>query len=127
MHSGFSWPGSTSFLYDYLDAAKMEGAGHLRILSKVVVPLAKPVLAAFAIMAFKWRWNDYFWVLIVTNSDSMRTLPVGLVMMRAGPDGGTDWHTLMAATLLVMLPVVFLFVFLQEYFTRNVAGSGLKG
>lgn len=112
---------------DYLDAAKMEGAGHLRILFRIMVPIARPALIAFSIMAFKWRWNDYFWVLIMTNSDRMRTLPVGLVMMKAGPDGGTNWHLLMAATLLVMLPVIMIYAFLQKYFTNDMAGAGLKG
>jgi len=112
---------------DYIDAAKMEGAGHVRILFGIMVHLAKPSLIAFAIMAFKWRWNDYFWVLIMTNRDVMRTLPVGLVMMKAGPEGGTNWHTVMAATLLVMVPVIMLYAFLQRYFTNDIAGGGLKG
>ncbi len=112
---------------DYLDAGRMEGAGHVRILFQIMVPLAKPSLIAFAIMAFKWRWNDYFWVLIMTSRDVMRTLPVGLVMMKAGPEGGTSWHTLMAATLLVMLPVIVMYAFMQKYFTNDMARGGLKG
>ncbi len=112
---------------DYIDAGKMEGAGHLRILFQIMMPLAKPSLVAFAIMAFKWRWNDYFWVLIMTSRDIMRTLPVGLVMMKAGPEGGTNWHIVMAATLLVMVPVIMLYAFMQKYFTNDFNRGGLKG
>jgi sn-glycerol 3-phosphate transport system permease protein len=112
---------------DYIDAGKMEGAGHLRILFRIMMPLARPSLIAFAIMAFKWRWNDYFWVLIMTSRDVMRTLPVGLVMMKEGSDGGTKWHIVMAATLLVMVPVILLYAAMQKYFTNDFNRGGLKG
>lgn len=112
---------------DYLNAAKMEGAGHTHILFRIMMPLAKPSIIAFAIMAFKWRWNDYFWVVIMTSRNTMRTLPVGLVMMQAGPEGGTRWHIVMAATLIVLLPVILLYAFLQKYFTNDFTKGGMKG
>ena len=60
---------------DYVEAARIEGAGHLRIAFSILGRMAGPSVAAFAIMAFKWRWNDYFWVLLMTTSDKMRTCP----------------------------------------------------
>lgn len=60
---------------DFVESAKMEGAGHIRILFQILMHLAKPSLIAYGIMSFKWRWNDYFWVLMMTSSKEVRTLP----------------------------------------------------
>jgi ABC-type glycerol-3-phosphate transport system permease component len=112
---------------DYVEAAKIEGAGHLRIAFAILARLARPSLVAYAIMAFKWRWNDYFWVLLMTTRPAMRTLPVGVVMLREVAEGGTRWHVLMAAVILVILPLVILYAFLQKYFTNEHLEGGLKG
>lgn len=111
---------------DYAEAAKIEGAGHLRIAFSILGRMAGPSLAAFAIMAFKWRWNDYFWVLLMTTKDTMRTLPVGVVMMKEVGEGGTRWHILMAAAVIVMIPLMLLYAFLQKYFTDEYLQGGLK-
>lgn len=112
---------------DYVEAAKIEGAGHLRIAFVIMTNLAKPSLIAYAIMAFKWRWNDYFWVLIMTSSVNRRTLPVGIVMMKEVSDGGTQWHLLMAATLVVLAPMIILYLSMQKYFTQDYLKGGVKG
>ncbi|MGN1163542.1 MAG: carbohydrate ABC transporter permease [Candidatus Ornithospirochaeta sp.] len=112
---------------DYAEAAKIEGASHLRIAFQVYARLSVPSLIAFAIMAFKWRWNDYFWTIIFTSSVNKRTLPVGIVMMKEVSDGGTQWHILMAATLIVLLPMIVLYLCLQKYFTNDYLKGGLKG
>lgn len=112
---------------DYAEAAKIEGAGHLKICFNIYMRLSVPSIIAYAIMAFKWRWNDYFWVLIMTSSTNKRTLPVGLVMMKEVSDGGTQWHILMAATLIVLLPMIILYLCLQKYFTNEYIKGGLKG
>lgn len=117
----------TSLPKDYIEAAKIEGAGHARIAFSIMPHLVKPSLIAYAIMAIKWRWNDYFWVLIMTNSVSKRTLPVGIVMMKEVSDGGTQWHLLMAATLYVLLPMIILFLCLQKYFMNDYMEGGIKG
>lgn len=115
-----------SIPYDFVEAARIEGAGHLRILFQILVHLAKPSLIAFGIMSFKWRWNDYFWVLMMTSSTKMRTLPVGLVMMKV-EDGGTQWHLIMAATLLVILPIIVIYLTVQKALNRNQTEGGVKG
>ena len=112
--------------YDFVESAKIEGAGHVRILFQILMPLAKPSLIAFAIMAFKWRWNDYFWVLMMTSSTSVRTLPVGLVMMKV-EDGGNQWHLIMAATLLVIMPIIIIYLLVQKTLNKNQTVGGLKG
>lgn len=111
---------------DFIEAAKMEGAGHFRILFQVVMHLTKPSLIAYGIMSFKWRWNDYFWVLMMTSSQKVRTLPVGLVMMKV-EDGGNQWHLIMAATVLVILPIIILYLVIQKGFDKIQVASGIKG
>lgn len=112
---------------DLIDAAVIDGAGHLKILRHIMIPLSIPMIITFALLVFNWRWNDYFWVLIMTSSDSMRTLPVGLVAMRAGTEGGSQWHILMAATVIVISPIMILFSFAQRYFIEGISRTGLKG
>lgn len=112
---------------DLIDAAVIDGASHLQILFRILVPLNKPTLLTFALLAFNWRWNNYFWVLIMTNSTDMRTLPVGLVQMRMGPEQGSQWQIIMAGTVLVLTPIMLLFAFFQRYFVEGVTRSGLKG
>lgn len=104
---------------DYFDEARLEGSGHLRVAFDILARLATPMLIAYAVLAFKWRWNDYFWVLIMTNEQRMRTMPVGIVMMKEVSDGGTQWHLLMAATLFVIAPMIILYLCLQKYFTNE--------
>ncbi len=112
---------------DYAEAAKIEGAGNLRIAFSIMAQLAKPSLIAYGLMAFKWRWNDYFWTLIMTSSIERRTLPVGIVMMKEVSDGGTQWHLLMAATLVVLAPMIILYLSMQKYFTNDYMQGGVKG
>lgn len=111
---------------DFVESAKIEGAGHLRILFQILMHLAKPSLIAYGIMSFKWRWNDYFWVLMMTSSERVRTLPVGLVMMKV-EDGGNQWHLIMAATLLVILPIIVIYLVVQKGFQKNQLAGGVKG
>ncbi len=112
---------------DLVDAALIDGASHLQILRNIMIPLAKPAILTFALLSFNWRWNDYFWVLIMTTSDKMRTLPVGIVAMQGGAEGGSNWHIIMAATIIVLIPILLLFIFAQRYFIEGIARTGLKG
>ncbi len=112
---------------DLVDAARVDGASHLTILRHVMIPLNRPMILTFALLNFNWRWNDYFWTLIMTNSDAMRTLPVGVIAMQAGAEGGTNWHYMMAAAVIVILPVLVLFSITQRYFIEGISHTGLKG
>jgi ABC-type glycerol-3-phosphate transport system permease component len=111
---------------DYAEAARVEGAGHWRTAFSILAQLVRPSLIAYAIMAFKWRWNDYFWVLLVTSKVNRRTLPIGVVMMREVAEGGTQWHLLMAATMITILPLIMMYAVLQKYFTNEYLQGGLK-
>lgn len=111
---------------DLVDAARVDGAGHLRIVWNVLVPVSKPAFLSFGLLTFTWRWNDYFWPLIMTSSDAMRTLPVGLVFLRTA-EGSIEWNIVMAAAVFVIAPVMLVFSFSQRYFVEGVMQSGLKG
>ena len=111
---------------ELFDAAKIDGAGHLRCLLSLALPLARPVVATLGLYLFIAKWNDYLWPLIITNTENMRTLPVGLVMVRSaeyliGPE-----H-LMAATLFVLVPVLIVFFLAQRQLIEGIAAGALKG
>jgi ABC-type glycerol-3-phosphate transport system permease component len=111
---------------DLVDAARIDGAGDLSIIRHVLVPVSKPAYASFVLLTFTWRWNDYFWPLIMTSSPEMRTLPVGLVFLRTS-EGSIEWNVVMAASVFVILPIILLFLFFQRYFVEGIMSSGIKG
>jgi len=106
------------------DASKIDGCSSWRYLWTIAVPLSKPVIITGALLKFVGSWNAFLWVLIVTNSDKYRTLPVGLHTFSS--EAGTVYNQLMAASTFSVLPVILLFLFLQKYFIRGIARSGLK-
>lgn len=111
---------------DIFDAAKMDGAGHLRILLSIALPMTRPVVATFALFLFIAKWNAYLWPLIVTNTWNMRTLPIGLVMVREA-EGTLGWQHVMAASLLVLLPVLVVFFLAQRQIIEGIARGAVKG
>jgi multiple sugar transport system permease protein len=107
------------------DAAKMDGCGRFRFLIQIVLPLCTPILASQGLFAFMGNWNSYLWPLIVTNSDQMRTLQIGLRYFVSG-EGGTQWGVYMAAAVLVCLPVIAIYFLVQKSFVESMATTGLK-
>ncbi|GGF50674.1 ABC transporter permease [Azorhizobium oxalatiphilum] len=107
------------------DAARLDGCGHLGILWHVYLPLVKPTLIAFGIITVVTHWNDYMWPLLVNNSENVRTLPIGLGLL-AKSDSGADWTRLMAATVVVVSPLLLLFVIFQRRFVDSFMHAGLK-
>jgi multiple sugar transport system permease protein len=107
------------------EAAKLDGCGRIRFLIQIMLPLNKPILASQALFAFMGNWNSYLWPLIVTNKDSMRTLQIGLRYF-IGSEGGTEWGVYMAAAVLVTIPIVIFYFFVQKTFVESMASSGLK-
>lgn len=112
---------------DLLDAAAIDGAGHVRTLLQVVVPTSRPVLAAVVLIVFLGRWNDYLWPLVATDSVAMRTLPIGLAYLRQVEEGTPNWHILMAGTLFVIIPVLFVYGLVQRQFVQGITKGALKG
>lgn len=111
---------------DFMDAARLDGCGHLGIMRHVVVPLAIPTLITFGLFSFVSHFNDLFWPLIVTDSKLMRTMPMGLASF-VEFEGGTVWNELMAASIFSMLPLLLVFLFAQKFFVKGIASAGLKG
>lgn len=107
------------------DAARLDRCTGLAFLWHFLLPLARPTVLAFALVALVAHWNDYFWPLIVTNRDAIRTLPIGLAMF-VTQEVTTDWNLLMAATLFVAAPMLIVFFFTQRYFIRSHMHAGLK-
>lgn len=112
-----------------IDSALVDGAGHLRILWNVMVPLSKPALATMVLLNFIWHYNDFFWPLIVTNTVEMRTLPIGLASFVATAEGGegTPWHLIMAANVFIIAPLIVLYFVAQRFVAQGDLTSGVKG
>ena len=111
---------------EYLDAARVDGCGEFRILTTVVLRLAKPAIAAVALFSFLFCFNDFFGPLLYTGENSAHwTLSVGLSQFRSLYQ--TQWNLTMAATLIVMAPVILLFFFAQRAFVEGVTLTGVKG
>ncbi len=109
------------------DAARIDGAGYVRIFATIIVPLSGPALATSALLAFIGNWTNYLWPLIVTRSREMRTVPVGLASFQDEMAGRTDYGQMMAGAVLSILPMFILFLLLQRFIVRSIATSGLKG
>lgn len=110
---------------EFREAARLEGAGELRILRDIMVPLALPTIATFGLLSFVGHWNDYFWPLIVTSDDSVRTLPIGLARM-SDAEGGSNWNVVMAANVFLVAPVVVVFLLVRRQLVKAFVAGGLK-
>ncbi|MGA8113886.1 MAG: carbohydrate ABC transporter permease [Actinocatenispora sp.] len=110
---------------EILDAATVDGAGHLRTMLRVVLPLSRPMLVTVGIITLVAKWNDFIWPLIVTNSDNMRTIPVGLMFLKS-QEGYNNWGAIMAATVLVILPILVVFFFAQRQIIAGLTQGATK-
>ena len=111
---------------EYDEAAVIEGASHLQIWWRIILPLSKPAIGAVAIMSFIFHWNTFQGPLIYLSDNKLFTVSLGLSMFRA-PFGGTPWHWYMAASLATLLPCVVVFFVAQRYFIQGIVVSGVKG
>lgn len=111
---------------EIIESGLIDGAGHLKILRSIVSPLLYPAVATLGIFTFMGAWNNFFWPLVVTNSDELRTVQIGLSSFQ-NQYGTADWGSMMAAATLVSLPVLILFFFAQRYFIEGIAMTGVKG
>jgi multiple sugar transport system permease protein len=109
------------------EAAKIDGASELRIWWNIMIPLSKPALAAIAIFAFQGAWQDFLGPLIYLQSEPMYTLQIGLRQYEFAFGGSPAWNWLMAASLLVMLPILLIFVLFQRFFIEGITLTGMKG
>ena len=111
--------------YDLEEAAKLDGAGTFGTFWRIMLPAARPALAAVAILSFQDAWNNFFWPLVVLQAPGHWTLPLGLVQFRFLY--GADWPPMMAVTVIATVPVVALYVFFQRYFVAGMVSAAVKG
>jgi sn-glycerol 3-phosphate transport system permease protein len=111
---------------EVIEAARVDGASHLRLLWQIVIPMAKPVLVTITLILLVDRWNDYLWPLIVTNQDHMRTLPVGISYL-FNPETITRWGPLMAATFFAMAPILIVYLWAQRHIIEGISAGATKG
>lgn len=109
---------------ELLDATRIDGASDWRIFWQLIMPLSKPALSALAIFHFIWIWNDFLWPLIVTDSDRSRPLPIGVVLFVA--QRWQQYNVVIAASLLVVLPLIVVYFIFQRAFVEGIVLTGLK-
>ncbi|HHT90060.1 MAG: carbohydrate ABC transporter permease [Bacillota bacterium] len=110
---------------DLIEAATIDGCGEWLTFMKVILPLAKPGLAVLGIFTFMGQWNQFLWPLIITNSSSMRTLPVGLALLQE--ELPMQYGLLMAGATYAAIPMIIIFLMFQKYFLRGITVGALKG
>jgi len=110
---------------DLEEAARIDGASHLRIYSQIILPLAKPALATVVIFAFLGSWNNFLWPLVVIDSPSLTTVPLSIVAFQG--QFITNWNLLMAAATMALAPVLIVYLLAQRYFVEGIALSGQGG
>jgi ABC-type glycerol-3-phosphate transport system permease component len=111
---------------DVLDAAKVDGAGHLRTMFGIVLPMAKPIVITFAMISMVNKWNDYLWPLVITRTTEMRPITVG-VRLLFDAEGNNNWGVIMAGTTFVILPLMIIYLFGQRYIIAGLTAGATKG
>lgn len=132
-HVAFQTGFATLFMRNFIaalpqelfEAARAEGASPTQILVHVVLPLVRPALAALAILIFTFIWNDYFWAVVLTISDSVKPVTAGLANLRG--QYVSAWNTISAATIIVAVPPVVMFFLMQRHFIAGLTMGAVKG
>ncbi|MGF1601370.1 MAG: carbohydrate ABC transporter permease [Thermosynechococcaceae cyanobacterium] len=133
-HTGYGLPLGIYLLRNYIgalprdliEAASMDGASHLKIFTRLVVPLSTPAIASFAVFQFLWVWNDLL-VALVYLGGNQDVAPVTLILRNLVGDRGQDWHLLTAGAFISMIVPLMVFFALQRYFVRGLLAGSVKG
>jgi sn-glycerol 3-phosphate transport system permease protein len=110
---------------EVIEAARLDQASEWKILWRIMVPMARPVLVTFGLFSFIYHWNDYFWTLVMTNQDMVRTLPVGIARLKSS-EGGVAWNIVMAGNMILVVPILIAFFFAQRQIIKAFVYSGVK-
>jgi sn-glycerol 3-phosphate transport system permease protein len=111
---------------DVLDAAKVDGADHIRTMFGIVLPMAKPIVVTFAMISIVNKWNDYLWPLVVTTKLDWRPLTVGIRLLYDA-EGNTNWGVVMAGTCYVVVPLLIVYLFAQRFIIEGLTAGATKG
>lgn len=113
---------------EVIEAARMDGAGWWRLLTRVVLPMSGPTMVAFAVVTLVNEWNEYLWPFLMADSSEVATLPVGLTLLQNTENPSiTNWGPVMAGTLLTMLPILIVFLALQRHMIKGLTSGAVKG
>jgi len=115
-----------SLPHEIPEAAYLDGAGHLQTLWHVILPISRPMLVTVALVSVVTKWNDFLWPLVSTNTEAMRTLPIGLSYLFSA-EGASQWGLIMAATIFVIVPVLLLFLRWQKHIVSGLTSGATKG
>lgn len=110
---------------ELLEAARLDNASEWVIMAKIMLPIARPTVVTLALITFITTWNDYFWPLVLTTNNAVRTLPVGIAALRLS-EGGISYHVLMAGNVLLVVPVLIAFFFAQKQIIKAFTYMGEK-
>jgi multiple sugar transport system permease protein len=110
---------------DYIDAARIDGSSEVGIFFRIILPMVKPSLAALAIIKFLWTWNEFFWPLVITNTEEMKMVTLGLAAF--SNMYYVEYNLVTAAAIVSILPVLILFLVFQKWVVKAVVMSGVKG
>lgn len=106
------------------EAARIDGASETRTFLHLMLPIARPVMSVLAIFSFMWRWNDYMWPLLVVRDNDLYTLQLALANFNG--EYSVDWNSLLAMSVVAMVPVLIVFLIFQKQFIRGMVTSGMK-
>ncbi len=106
---------------EIIEAARLDGASELTIIYRILAPLLKPTLISVFLVSFVYHYSDYFWPLVMTTDETVRTLPLGVALLKE-PGSGVRWHVVMAGNVILSAPVLVLFAIAQKHLIRGVAG-----
>ncbi len=110
---------------EVIEAAKLDDASNLKIMFKVMMPMAKPALVTIGLLSFISTWNSYFWPLIMTADETLRTLPVGVAALKSS-ETLQMWHIIMAGNVILVLPILIIYLFASKKIRNSFAYSGIK-
>ncbi|KZO57555.1 glycerol-3-phosphate ABC transporter permease [Dietzia sp. HMSC21D01] len=113
--------------FEIIEAARMDGCGHLKLLFRVVLPMSWPTLVAFALITVVNEWNEYLWPFLIASDDTVAPLQVGLARLVNTDGGFTDWPMVMAATVLTITPILIVFLILQRHMIKGLTSGAVKG
>ncbi|USK35166.1 carbohydrate ABC transporter permease [Bacillus sp. F19] len=111
---------------EILDAAKLDKTSEMKMITQIMLPMAKPIIITVALFTFISKWNDYFWTLIVTNSDAVRTLPIAMKSLLGAGDGLIQWNIVMAGNVILVAPLIILYVIANKQIKQAFVYGGIK-
>ena len=110
---------------ELVEAAKLDNASHFKILRRIMLPMSKPAISSVMLLSVIGLWNDYFWPLMMTRSDEVRPLTIGIAALR-DTEGNDSWNIIMAGNMILVLPLIVVYIFFSKYIINSFSYDGIK-